>query len=1173
MDNRSELDTARNHAQHDENGMLLNRKRIDDCEGVAMKALSTRILLGTIFCLFVTTALCWGQGPTAAITGQVTDASGAAVPSVAITAKDLDHGTNWPTVSNDGGYYSLPRLPIGNYEVRAEAKGFQTAIQRSVQLVIDQVAKIDFQLQVGQVTQTLEVTSAAPILQTENAQISTVMQAAAIQSLPLETRNYNQLALLMPGTVTTSPAAFNTGQATFNSGRPYINGNREQATYYLLDGMENIEFVDNNVAYSPNVDAIQEFNVVTNNPSAEYGQFLGGVISVSLKSGSNSYHGNAFEFARNDFFNANEWSRNFSSDPTVNSAPPNLQWNEYGGTLGGPIKKNKLFFFVDYQGSRFDTPATPGTINTFSNQERTGNLSDIPGISLHYPGTTVAMPANLNNAAICGPGQTFGSSPCIKGLSPTALKIMGALPQATLPGLLNNAPNIQQSYIHGQQGDAKVDYNLSDRDHLSVRYSQQSVLNPIVNSQPLLYNSTGNNVFPLWSGVIDYTRTISPNLVNEFRAGVNYFPAEANVQTAGSTSAAGLIPGQPTPFLPGLSFAGAPVGGALNGPFAFGTVDSPEIFHQTAIQFEDTLAYTHRSHNMKFGFQGIRYRNDYVPSVTSDGAAGQIGFNAQYTGNAEADFLLGLPSYMGYGQGFSGTVGQRNNAFGAFFQDDWKVNSHLTLNMGLRWQLFTPIYEVGNRMTNFGEINGQIELAGVNGNSRALYNQYNGIANFLPRMGLAWSPGGKWAQNTVIRAAFSRSSFQEGTGEYNRLATNAPWNVDLVSQPVAGPNGAIPANQITLDQGFGGLGSTGGVPCNVTTVTSAPASCFAGVRIHMQDSNYRPAVSNQWNFSIQRQFGNSTTFQAAYVGQHTDHLATIVNAGQEVLLANGSVTPGPYLSGNPTLKNIGTGQVRLNSTVGIQNYNALQLSFQRRLATGLAFQANYTWSKCLTDNQGYYARYGDATASQASADVSFQQYAYNIRQDYGFCDHDVTNVFNGYLTYELPFGKHRTFLQNTNKFVNAVVGDWQLNTVFTVHGGFPISMLDFGGDPGTGSFQPRPDCIAPSIQTPYKNFSGGGYIWFDPSTMAAPAPGHFGTCGVGTERGPGIKQVDMGLSKKFPITERQTIEVRFEAINAFNTPIFVVSGYVVDIFGGSNEGVVNTSQGARNLQFGLKYSF
>ena len=1131
----------------------------------------TSALWGTaIFLLLAELGL--GQGPIAGINGLVTDASGAAVPRASVVAKDLDRGTAWPTETNGEGYYSLPRLPIGNYEVRVEAKGFQAVVQRSVQLVIDQVAKIDFQLQVGQVSQTMEVTSAAPILQTETTEISTVMETQAITSLPLETRNYNQLALLLPGAITTSPASFNTGQATFNAGRPYINGNREQATYYLLDGMENIEFVDNNVAYSPNVDAIQEFNLISNNPSAEYGQFLGGVISVSLKSGSNTFHGGVFEFVRNDVFNANEWSRNFSLDPSVNSAPPKLTWNEFGGTFGGPIKRNKLFFFVDYQGSRFDTPPTPATINTFSTPERSANLSDIPGISLHYPGTTVPMPANLAQATICTGGQKMGVNPCITGISPTALKVIGALPQATLPGLLNNAPNIQTTFIHGNQGDAKVDYNLSDRDHISARYSQQNVLNPINNSQPLLYNTTGNNVFPLWSGVLAYTRTISPTLVNEFRGGVNYFPAEANVQSLGSNNtAAGLFPGQPTPFLPGLYFSGAPVGGVQGGPFAFGTVDAPEIFHQTAIQAEDTLAWTHGKHNMKFGFQAIRYRNDYVPAVTGDGAAGQIGFNGQYTGNAEADFFLGLPSYMAYGQGFSGTVGQRNETLGAFVQDDWRISPRLTVNLGLRWQLFTPIYEVGNRMTNFGEYTGQIELAGVNGNSRALYNQYNGIANFLPRAGIAWSPGGKWGENTVIRAAFSRSSFQEGTGEYNRLATNAPWNVDLVNQPVAGVNGAIPANQVTLDQGFGALGAGG--TCTVANVTSAPAACFAGIRLHLQDPNYRPAISNQWNFSIQRQFGNSTTLQAAYVGQHSDHLATILNAGQSVLLPNGTVIPGPYLSGNPTLKNDGTGQVRLNSTVGVQNYDALQLAFQRRLSQGLAFQINYTWSKCLTNNFGYYGRYGDATASQASADIAFQEYVYNMSLDYGLCDHDVAQVFNGYVTYNLPYGKNRMFGRDANKVVNGILGDWQLNTVFTVHGGFPISMLDFAGDPGTGSFQPRPDCIAPSRQTPYKNFAGGGYIWFDPSTMAAPAAGHFGTCGVSTERGPGLKQVDLSLSKIFNITERQKLEFRAEAINAFNSPVFVVQGYVVDIFGGSNEGVVNTSQGARNLQFGFKYSF
>ncbi len=1112
-----------------------------------------------------------GQQVMAAITGSVVDPTGAPVPDAKVTATDIDRGSVFSTVTNGDGVYDLPHVPIGNYNIKVEHQGFQGLRRSNITLELNQVARLDFSLKIGDVSTSVTVTEAPPLLQTDSTQVSTVMDAHAIENIPLETRNYNQLVLLTPGAITTSPASFNTGLATFNSGRPYINGNREQANFYLLDGVDNNEFVDNNVAFSPNVDAIAEMNIITNNPSAEFGHFLGGVISVSLKSGTNQFHGDLFEYLRNDFFNANEWSRNFSPDPSVNSAPPAQRWNQFGGVVGGPIIKNKLFFFADYQGSRFDTPATPGTITTFTTQDAAGNLSDIPGIALHYPGTTVAMPANLAQATICGAGMTFGSSPCINRLSPTALKIIGVLPKPTLGGTLNgtqnNLLNSQQTYINGDQGDIKMDWNATQVDHLFARYSQQQITNPTVNSQPLLYNSTGNNIFPLQSGVINYSHTFGATLVNEFRAGVNYFPAEGNVQSLGTTSTAGLIPGQPTSFLPGLFFSGAPVGGAQNGPFAFGTADAPEIFHQTVIDFEDAASFTHGAHTMHMGFQFERYRNNYVPATSSDGAAGQIGFNGQYTGNAEADFLLGLPSYMAYGQGFSGTVGQRNDAIGAYFQDDWRVTKHLTVNMGIRWQLFTPIYEVDNRMTNFNEITGQIELAGQNGNSRALYNQYNGIANFLPRLGVAWTP---WGNNTVIRAAFSRSSFQEGTGEYNRLATNAPWNTDLVSTPIAGTNGAIPANQVTLDQGFAALG-TSGAGCTVANVASAPAACFAGVRLHMTDPNYRPAVSNQWNLSIQRQLGNSTTLQIAYVGQHTDHLADILFANQKFLLPSGTAIPGPYLSGNPTLKGE-VGQARLNETTAIQNYDALQISAQRRLAKGLEFALNYSWSKCLTNNNGYYARFGDQAGSQASADKNFQEDVYNLSLDYGLCDHDLTNVFSGYVTYDLPYGKNRMF-KAPNQIVDAVLGGWQANAVVTVHGGFPLSIYDFSDPSGTGSAEPRPNCVSPSIQTPYQNFAGGGYIWFNPSTMAHPAPGTLGNCGVSTERGPGLKQVDFSLHKAFSITERQTLEFRAEAINAFNTPIFLVQGFSADVFGGSNFGVINTSLGARNLQFGLKYRF
>jgi hypothetical protein len=480
---------------------------------------------------------------------------------------------------------------------------------------------------------------------------------------------------------------------------------------------------------------------------------------------------------------------------------------------------------------------------------------------------------------------------------------------------------------------------------------------------------------------------------------------------------------------------------------------------------------------------------------------------------------------------------------------------------------------------------GQVELAGQGGNSRALYNQYNGIANFLPRVGLAYSLNSK----TVVRAAFSRSSFQEGTGEYNRLATNAPWNIDLVGQwGATNANGGIPSNQITLDQGFAALGATSG--CTAANVSSAPAACFSGVRIHATDPNYRPAVSNGWNVTVQRQVTNGLTVQAAYVGQHNDHMAAIYNMGQSVLLPSGSTVPSAYLAGNQALESDGTGQQRLNTSTAIENYNALQMSAQQRLAKGLVFQINYAWSKCLTNNQGYYGRYGNAAIAQTTADVAFQQYVYNVGLDYGLCDADVTNSVNGYMNYDLPFGKDRAFLRNTSKPVNAVLGGWQLGAIATAHGGLPISMIQFGYDPTGAYFQPRPDCNSPSIATPYKNFVGGGFVWFDSTTMSIPSSGHLGNCPISSERGPGLKQIDASLAKNFQFTERLYATFKFDMINAFNTPILAVNGYATDVFPGGGidatrygkdasytasipTGVVNTSLGARNLQFSLKLHF
>ena len=312
------------------------------------------------------------QDTSANITGRITDPSGASVANAKVTATDADRGTVFRTQTNTDGIYNLSRLPIGRYELRVEANGFQAAVHPAFAVSLGQTASVDVALTIGQLSQQVVVTAGDEILQTQTTEVGAVLEASSIANLPLETRNYQQLTLLVPGSATISPASFNTGLQTFNAARPNLNGNREQANYYLLDGMENTEFVDNNVAYSPNFDAIQQMSIVTNNPSAELGQFLGGVVSVGLKSGTNQFHGDAFDYLRNDFFNANEWSNNFNGLPT-----PRERWNEYGGTFGGPIKKNKLFFFTDYQGSRFDFPATATPKTTFTAQDATGNLSDL----------------------------------------------------------------------------------------------------------------------------------------------------------------------------------------------------------------------------------------------------------------------------------------------------------------------------------------------------------------------------------------------------------------------------------------------------------------------------------------------------------------------------------------------------------------------------------------------------------------------------------------------------------------------------------------------------------------------------------------------------------------------------------------------------------------------------
>jgi hypothetical protein len=1086
----------------------------------------------------------WGQQVTAAFTGQVTDPSGAPVPGARVTATDTDRGTKWPTVTNPDGEYSLPRVPIGTYDVQVEHEGFQKAAQNHVMLQMNQVARLDFHLRIGSVSQTVEVNATEAMLQTQSTQLGQVIDSRTNEELPLATRNYVQLTLLAPGSIHPDPSSFESGQTTANSGRPNVNGNREQANNFMLDGLDNNQVSDNLVGYAPSVDAIQEFNEITNNAPAEFGNFMGAIVSATIKSGTNQFHGSAFEFFRNNVLNANQWSNNFLDEPR--SA---IRWNNFGGTVGGPIKKDKLFFFMDYQGSRDDTPTSVNTTSVLTPAERTGDFSQLltqaSPIQLYNPfsSTTTANRAPF-------PGNIIPASL----ISPQAAAILSSkyYPLPTNGNLINNYQYGSNSTANGDQGDVKIDYNISDKDRLFGRYSQSRFDNPSDNTYPLLYDSFAT--YPTHTGVLDWTRTISPSFVNEARAGVNYVFINNGAAANGLTDFAQTvgIPGVPSSFLPSISF---------NGPAnasGFGNSDVYQLFADTVINLEDTVILTKGTHTMHIGFQAYRYRIDTFYSG-NNGEAGTILFNGQYTagptpgtkagngsGISEADFLLGLPDEIQGGVN-GGTWGQRANSLAAFFQDDWRVTPRLTLNLGLRWELHTPWDEVDNRQANFNLSTGQEYTSGQTcpwNNCNALYNQYNGITNFQPRLGVAWTPGGG---KLVVRAGYTLSNYLEGTGTNLRLPINPPFAVEHDNVYTGASYDNLPGS--TLSDGF-------------LPFTSNPGDQFAGVTLRVWDPNVRPAVSNQWNFTLQQQLTSSMTLSAGYVGQRSTHLMVPMPYFQSVLNSNGTVSPTQYLAGNPALLSE-IGQISGTASIGDQDYDGLQVSLQKRLSTGLQFVLNYTFSKCMTNNIGYYGQGGQAGQSNY-----YYQNIYDAKAEWGPCEYDAAQNFVGNAVYDLPFGRNRMFGRDMNKALDAVVGGWELAGILSLHTGFPMTVTADDAS-NTGSRGARADCLAPGDVYGEQSSPLGGYQWFNPASYAQPAAYTFGSCGIGTIRGPGLASFDLNLSKNFKFTERQSVDLRADFINLTNTPILNSPNLGV----GPTLGLLQSSQGARNIQFALKYHF
>jgi Carboxypeptidase regulatory-like domain len=1091
------------------------------------------------------------QQVTAAITGTVVDPAGAPISGAAVTASDTERGTVYTAKTNDSGVFNFTRIPIGNYEVRATASGFETAVQPPFTLVLNQTARLEFKMRVGAVSQNVEVTSEVPQLQTDTTQVSTLIDSNAVNNIPLATRNYIELTLLSPGSISPDPAAFNNGNNTAAGARPYINGNREQANNFLLDGLDNNQVSDNLVGFTPAPDAIQEFNLITSDAPAEFGKYMGGIVSATIKSGTNRFHGDVWEYFRNNVLNANYWENGFLG-PNNQIPKPTLRWNMFGGTFGGPVIKNKLFFFVDYQGQRFDHPATTSAITVFTNAERNGDFSGLctAGFSnglCNNPKQQIVNPIT---------GANFLNNQIPLGLENIVAKNLFA--SSFYPTPVNNSPtrnayNTVTQAFNANQGDARVDWNVSKKDSLFGRYSQSYQTNPLTNSLAIL--GTQSSTAPIQSGVGQWTHTFNPNLLNEVRFGINYIKLNTGYGFSPSVGDLGTQLGiaNANTVGPGLLLLG--FGGGTAPQPGTGTLTNignavvAQTFHDSVTQFDDGVVITHGKHVIHTGFQMWRYHVNTFYSGNS-GEFGSILFGGAFSGNAASDFFLGYAGATG--KGISTNVGwhQSSWTFGGYVQDDWRITPTLTLNLGLRYEAYTPWVEQNNRQSNLGLVSGQLELAGVGGNSRSLYNSAYGLPAWQPRFGFAWSPA-QYDGKIVFRGAYSISSYLEGTGTNLRLPQNVPFSPPEVDASYNSPT-------YMTQEGPGG---------------SLPANPFVGANFRVWAPTVQPAMDQQWNLTFQDQLANNLTFQMGYVGQKVTHLMVPMPYLQNLLI-NGQVEPGIYFQGNPALR-AELGQVSGTASVGVMNYNALQVVLQKRYSNGLQGQIAYTWSHCLTNNSGYYGVWSQTSATPGSP---YYQNLYDPQADYASCYFDSRNILSAYATYSLPFGKGQKYGSNMNSVVNAIVGNWQANAIVSIHSGFPLAVYEATDTSGTGSRGPRPNCTGAAGQTTgtsqpvIVNGVFQGYQYMSAAGYSQPAPGTFGNCPLqGPTVGPGYTDTDLSLLKNFHFTEGIYLQFRTDFLNAFNNVQF---GHPNTNFPSSTFGLLNTSQDTpRNIQFALKLYF
>jgi hypothetical protein len=1127
----------------------------------------------------------WGQKDTGNIAGTVRDASGAVVAGARVTVTDVERGLTYVATTSEIGDYVAGPLRVGKYTVTVEQPGFKKAVSVPVSLDVQQRIVVNFDLQIGQVGESIEVTGAAPLLETETSGLGQVIDNKRVANLPLNGRNFAQLALLTAGTAPSEPGARDEGGFGFSA-----NGARSLQNNFLLDGLDNNSNLpdllnETNYVIQPSVEALEEFKVQTNSYSAEFGRGNGAIINATIRSGTNQWHGSAYEFLRNEKLDAKNLF-----DPADQPIAPYKQ-NQFGATFGGAIIKNKTFFFVDYEGLRIRQAQTlTGTVpddnmlkGDFSSlidyTKPTG--TDCLGHTTYLGEIFNSRLARVTDTTACGvafqydeTGKPLNVIPTGM-LDPLSLAIAKLYPKSNVNGLGFNYVANPVRTENRNNADIRVDQKFTDKDYAFFRFSYED--QPSVIPGP--FSSTGGDGGGFFGGVEDnayrsfaasWTHTISPTLVNEFRVGYNRVNSQRLQENSDKTSEEllnypGGFPGIPNVpnngGLPQLTYSDV------------STIGSPTFLPSHEVQntysFLDNLTWVHGKHSYKFGteirgegftiFQPAAPRGtlDFGPILTDNPADLNSG------GSGFASFLVGLSD--------GGSINNLHNiyyhrpTYAFYVQDDWKVTTRLTLNLGLRYEFFATIKEAHHLLGTFDlasdtmivprglDVSLTPTIATIfplsaSGTPGLISPDAN---NFAPRIGLAYQVTPK----LVVRSGYGIFYGGNEAGPWSNpsMGFNPPFfTIQNFNQPcgaaAANPDPAFTdcslAEIPTLADGF---------PANALVDPNTPF--VFSVNPHLVTP-----YMQQWHLSTQYQLPGETVLEVGYAGSNGTKQYLFFNANQASPSDNASDPLAPRRP-FPALDN----SIAEIQSAGRSNYNSLQVRVEKRFSHGLSFLAAWTWAHSLD--------------LASNADLGAQNggdFRYNVHPywEYANSDFDIRHRFVFSYLYELPFGRGKRFLGDVGGVTNQIVGGWQIGGITSISKGNWYTIVDGNSNSANTDGQARPDLIGDPHATPCDPGT-----FFNTCAFGDPAQGLFGNVGRNTVQGPGYQIWDFSLFKIFQITERTKLEFRSEFFNIFNHPNlqFAKSGPQNSIntttFGTPQFGFLTAARDPRQIQFALKFSF